>query len=173
MPRVLTRILVAAAAGLFLLVGVSIWSALMDPETEELNGEEIAGFIENQMLELPEDEQIEVLQDMELLVLADDVGVFRQAAAEASTIDAVAALPEVEPQALDEFVNGEISKKFPYVWPYVLSGSIYALGQIRGAEPIVAFYNPYFDVAKRAGGGAARRGRAISTRAGGSAARRG
>ena len=59
----------------------------------------------------------------------------------------VAELPQVAPGALQVLLEGEISTQFPLIWPYVVAGSFTVIGNALGNDPIVAFYNPYFDVA--------------------------
>ena len=59
----------------------------------------------------------------------------------------MAQLAQVTPGALREFVDGEISAQYPYIWSYILAGSFPVIGNALGEDPIVAFYNPYFDLA--------------------------
>lgn len=84
---------------------------------------------------------------MQLLALDYEVEKFRAGAVVASDTKTLAELPEVTSGAFQEFFKGEISAKFPYIWPYVIAGSFTVMGNALGDEPVVAFYNPYFDVA--------------------------
>lgn len=86
-------------------------------------------------------------QQMQVVALSGDLESFRQGAVMVSSSQAIAALPEVMPGAFDEFLKGEVSAKFPLIWPYVIAGSFIVTGDALGQDPVVAFYNPFFDVA--------------------------
>jgi hypothetical protein len=84
---------------------------------------------------------------LQLATVGREVEKFRASAAAASDTKAMSALPAVAPGALQDLGKGEISARFPYLWPYVMAGSAIVIGNSLGNEPVVAFYNPYFDVA--------------------------
>src|SRR4051812_14354943 len=83
---------------------------------------------------------------LQLAMLDRDVESFRTSAAKASDIGTMTTLPGVAPGALQELGKGQISAKFPVLWPYVMAGSCSVIGNSLADEPVVAFYNPYFDV---------------------------
>jgi len=44
-------------------------------------------------------------------------------------------------------LDGEVSQNYPYIWSYFLAGSFPIFGHALSDSPIIAYYNPYFDLA--------------------------
>lgn len=84
---------------------------------------------------------------VQLATLGRDVESFRAGAAAAADTKSMSALPGVAPGALQDLGKGQISSRFSHLWPYVMAGCSTVIGNSLGDEPVVAFYNPYFDVA--------------------------
>jgi len=136
-----------------LIAGVWVYrvSATWEPDmTSFLSDEDVVTlqvFLDRHTLEGAKNEPSEAVDGMQMLALGYDAGQFRDDAVETSTIKAMAELPQVAPGALQDLLEGEVSAEFPLIWPYVMSGSFMVIGNSLGTDPIVAFYNPYFDVA--------------------------
>lgn len=149
LPKISRRLRLTLIVGFsvfFLAFSILVASHLVPDEIDE---EELARFdalIEYRMKPEPRGEPSEEVQQMQLLTLDYDVSNFRDNAARATDMKDVAALPEVIDGALDKFLTGEVSSRLPLVWPYLIAGSVTVVGNAFGDEPIVAFYNPYFDV---------------------------
>ena len=84
---------------------------------------------------------------LQLTTLDSAVEHFRAGAVGAADTKTLTNLPEVAPGALQDLMRGQVSAKFPYIWPYVISGSFFVIGNSLSDDPVVAFYNPWFDVA--------------------------
>lgn len=144
--RIILAIPVILASGL-LLAGFLTWLTAVPTTPDGDDAESAQAVFKQQMLKAPETDPAKTADELQLLALGNEVGKFRDGAVTASDTKAMAQLPEVAPGALQDFLKGEISAKFPIIWPYVISGSFIVMGNALGDEPIVAFYNPYFDVA--------------------------
>jgi hypothetical protein len=142
--RLIAALVVIPILG-FLCYGFFIWrdaernappqSALEDPRT----------FVQQRVA--LRDDATDAANCLQLATLGRDVESFRASAAAASNMKTMTALPAVAPGALQDLGKGEISSRFPYVWPYIMAGCATVIGNSLGDEPVVAFYNPYFDVA--------------------------
>lgn len=84
---------------------------------------------------------------LQLTTLDAAVEHFRAGAVGAADTKTLTMLPEVAPGALQDLLTGKITPKYPLIWPYVISGSFFVIGNSLSDEPVVAFYNPWFDVA--------------------------
>jgi len=145
--RLLVKICLWSFGGFLLYFVLLVWSYLIpDPELEAMEQRYDALF-EYRTLPEPRPEPTEALDQTQLLFLDNEVEQFRQAAAVVASPAALDGLPQVVPGAFAEFLKGEISTKFPLIWPYVFAGSSIVIGNALGDEPVAAFYNPYFDVA--------------------------
>lgn len=133
--------------GLVVLVDPSISKSEVTPSSADFNAGLSQALVnwQQQKIKSPVDEK--TLDDAQLRLLEATVEQFRQSAIVAAKTTSIAQLPQVTPGALEDFVNAEISKQFPYIWSYLLSGSFPVFGQSLGDNPIVAYYNPYFDLA--------------------------
>lgn len=146
------RKLVYSALILFFLLFLSFFSLKVVDEYQKGVAqtpmrEKIAAFNAYHLSPEPRGAPSREMEMLQILVVEGVSGDFRQAAVMVQDTQSLANLPQVMPGAFGEFLQGEVSAKFPLIWPYVLSGSSVVLGNTLSAEPIVAFYNPYFDVA--------------------------
>jgi hypothetical protein len=129
----------------FLSFGYLVWLEIQPEEYYESDVDRVASFLSYKLQDAPEAVPDTDAQQMQVIALTTDVESFREAAVMLSDPQAVAALPQVMPGAFDAFLKGEVSAKFPLIWPYVIAGSFTVTGEALGEEPVVAFYNPYFD----------------------------
>ena len=136
----------------FLIYGVVLWRLAatseldMTAELIDYDDQEARVLLEQQM-NTPNSEPSEAVDDAQLLLLAYDVEKFRDGTVFSPSTKAIAELSQVMPGVFNELLEGEISTKFPIIWPYVMAGSFVVIGNTLGDDPIVAFYNPYFDIA--------------------------
>jgi len=137
-------VLLGSFLAFFILLVISY--CIPDPDHEAME-ERFEALIEYRMQEEPKSEPSEEIDNMQLIALDFEVRQFRQAVAMVKDTKGISELPQVLPGALDSFLSGEISSSFPLIWPYAFSGSSMVIGHALGDEPVVAFYNPYFDVA--------------------------
>ena len=127
-----------------------VWRECASTEIGDMDRDGIdafAGFLAYRLKEGPKGSPSQEVGDTQLIALGHDVEKFRGAAVMVDDTKALAGLPEVAPGAFDDFLKGEISAKFPFIWPYVIAGSLTMMANALGDEPVAAFYNPYFDVA--------------------------
>jgi hypothetical protein len=150
--RIVLIIALVVALGL-LISGVYLWrsvanrqpdmtSALNEPDIETLTA-----FLNRRTPGGANSEPSKAVDDLQLLFLGNDTEAFRVNAVMSSSASAMAELAQVSPGALQDILEGEITAEFPVIWPYVMAGSFIVLGNSLGNDPVVAFYNPYFDVA--------------------------
>ena len=145
--RLVGKVSLWLLGGFLLFFVLLVWSYLIpDPEMEAMETR-FDALIEYRMQPEPKAAPTEEIDQSQLLFLDYEVDRFRRAAAMVTDTAAIDGLPPVVPGAFGEFMKGEISAKFPVIWPYVIAGSSIVIGNALGDEPIVAFYNPYFDVA--------------------------
>lgn len=136
--------------GAFLVAAVLLtWLACMGraPAQQGFDAASVRSFLEKKMVKVPESETVTEMDDLQVLALGRDVGEFRDGAVLSASVAALGKLPRVRPGVFREFENGEISRRFPPIWPYVFAGSFIVLGEALGDDPVVAFFNPFFDVA--------------------------
>jgi hypothetical protein len=148
--RLIAAVVVVLVLG-FLCYGFFIW------RNAARNAPQQAAVEKHSVLDNPRafvEQQVAVGADamdaancLQLATLGRDVESFRAGAAAASNTKTMIALPAVAPGALQDLAKGQISARFPYLWPYVMAGCSTVIGNALGDEPVVAFYNPYFDVA--------------------------
>ena len=129
----------------FLVYGFCIWLNSTAPNPNGLAAEDPRALFEQQV-KATGDAQT-AADSLQLLALDADVEKFRAGAMTAADTKAMTELPDAAPGALQDFLRGPISAKFPYLWQYVVSGAFIVIGNSLGDDPVVAFYNPYFDVA--------------------------
>lgn len=129
----------------FLVYGFCIALTSTAPKQSSLAAEDPRAFFEQQA-KATGDAQT-TADCLQLVALDSDVEKFRAGAIRAADTKAITELREAAPGALQDFLHGKISARLPYIWPYVISGSFIVIGNALGDEPVVAFYNPYFDVA--------------------------
>ncbi len=141
------RILIAILACGFISFGILVGYECLHPGMDKTDVERIGAFFAYRMQSGPKGEPSPEVGATQLLALDYAVGKFRGGAVMVSDTKGIAGLPEVTPGAFQDFFKGKISAKFPYIWPYVIAGSFTVMGNTMGDEPVVAFYNPYFDVA--------------------------
>ncbi len=152
LPRLVIIVISIIVSG-FLVSGVVKWRLAaaarqaMTSEPTNFDADKARVFLDQHLLKESKSEPSEAVDDMRLLLLGYDVEKFRDAAVMVSETKAMTELPQLMPGAVDVLLEGEISRKFPYIWPYVMAGSFIVIGNSLAEEPIVAFYNPYFDVA--------------------------
>jgi hypothetical protein len=154
----LSRIIIIVIVSALLLSGVSIWLTTDISEQEAIWEQEmkseLAAFdpatvrssLTEYLLKEPKVEPSEAVDDMKLLLLGYDIEQFRDDAIKVSETKAITELPQVTPGVLQGLLGSEITAQFPFIWSYIMAGSITVLGNTLSDEPIVAFYNPYFDV---------------------------
>lgn len=128
----------------FILLVVSY--CIPDPE-EEAMAARFDALIEYRMQEEPRSEPTEEIDNTQLIALDFEMRQFRQGVAMVKDTGGISELSQVLPGAFEPFQGGEVSTKFPLLWPYAFSGSSMVIGNALSGEPVVAFYNPYFDVA--------------------------
>lgn len=124
----------------------AIWEQEMKSELAAFDSATVRTSLTEYMLKEPKSEPSESVDEMKLLLLGYDVEQFRDGAIKVSKTKAITELPQVTPGVLQGLLGSEISAQFPYIWSYIMAGSITVLGNTLSDEPIVAFYNPYFDV---------------------------
>ncbi len=100
-----------------------------------------------QQLKIDSPADAQALDDAQLLLLEATAEKFRNTAFIDTATTGIAPFEQVVPGALEDLVNGEISQAFPHIWSYLLAGSFPVFGYALGDLPIVAYYNPYFDLA--------------------------
>ncbi len=136
------------AVGSTILMGLSIAGVGVAQSDGGFNADTVRAFLQKEVVTPEKEERPKyVVDDIQMILLSQDIDRFRRAAIIESTVDAMANLPEVMPGTLKAFQEGDISTTYPYIWPYVLAGSSVMVGNSLGDDPVVAFYNPYFDVA--------------------------
>jgi hypothetical protein len=121
--------------------------AIMAPPPADLDGDRVAALLHLRKLQGTGSEPTKVVDELQLVILGHDVEEFRDGAVALSVTKAMSELPQVAPGALQDFVKGEVSVRFPFIWSYVMAGSFIVMGDTLADNPVVAFYNPYFDVA--------------------------
>jgi len=89
----------------------------------------------------------QALQKAQLILLEATAEHFRTHSVTASEISNMSQFQQVRPGALARLLNAEISQTYPYIWSYLLAGSFPLFGHGLSDSPIVAYYNPYFDLA--------------------------
>jgi hypothetical protein len=150
--RLVIIVVAVVAAGIF-LAGVVMWrlaaTAQLDPTIAptDFDVSRVQAFLERHMLKVPRSEPSRAVDDLQLLLVGNDVVEFRKGAVMVSETKAMTQLAQVTPGALQELLEGRISAKYPYIWSYVMAGSFIVIGNSLSDDPVVAFYNPYFDVA--------------------------
>jgi hypothetical protein len=139
--------------GAFLVYGFYIWLTYTPAKqtvTSSKRGtgtEDFRALFEREVKLAGPGEAESAADSVQLLAIDSSIENFRAGAVRAADMKAVTALPEVAPGALQELLRGQISAKFPYIWPYLIAGSFVVMGNTLGDQPVVAFYNPYFDIA--------------------------
>ena len=146
-PRRRGKILLAILASCLLAFAFLVWRECLPTKMDAAEADKFGAFLQYRLQPEPKGEPTKEVDDMQLLTLDYDVEKFRDGAVIASDTQGLAGLPQVTPGAFQEFFKGQVSAKFPYIWPYVIAGSFTVMGNALGDEPVVAFYNPYFDVA--------------------------
>ncbi len=146
-PRRVIHYFFLTLLGVFVVYFVLlVWSyTIPDPDVEAF-AVRIDDLIEYRMQPDPKDAPSVEIDETQLLILDNEAEQFRQAAVMVPDTKSLSELPQVMPGAFDEFFKGEISAKFPLLWPFVISGSSMIIGNALGDEPVVAYYNPYYDV---------------------------
>lgn len=146
-------LVLALICGAFLLYGFYIWLTYTPSRQTIASGQHATGtedfraLFDREVKLAGEGQAQSAADSVQLLAIDSAVEKFRAGAVHASDMKAVTALPEVAPGALQDVSRGQISAKFPYIWPYVIAGSFVVMGNALADEPVVAFYNPYFDIA--------------------------
>jgi hypothetical protein len=130
----------------FLVYGFCIWLTSSTPKSVDGIKDPRAFFAQYVKTAGAGDAQT-MADALQLTALDSNVENFRAGAVTASNTQAMTKLPEVAPGALQDLLHGQISTKFPATWPYLISGSFIVIGNSLSDEPVVAFYNPWFDVA--------------------------
>lgn len=100
----------------------------------------VRSFLEKRTIHVPKAEPASAEDDQRMLTLGVAIVEFRSKAVTKSNIG------DAENIALDVFRESKVSRKFPYIWPYIVAGSFYVGGNSLSDEPIAALYNPYYDV---------------------------
>jgi hypothetical protein len=148
MPALLRRLISVLGIVIlgFLIYGFCIWLTSSTPKTVDGTKDPRAFF--TQYVKTASAGDAENMADaLQLTALDSAVESFRAGAVGAADTNAMTKLPEVAPGALQDLLRGQVSEKFPYIWPYVISGSFFVIGNSLSDDPVVAFYNPWFDVA--------------------------
>lgn len=89
----------------------------------------------------------QALQKAQLILLEATADHFRIHSVIAPEINNMSQFQQVTPGALAGLQNSEISQSYPYIWSYLLAGSFPVFGHGLSDSPVVAYYNPYFDLA--------------------------
>jgi len=108
--------------------------------------EALAAFLQQRALQGQAREPSQAADDLQVRLLSSDAEQFREEAVRVSDTTAMTELSQVSSGALQDLLEGEVSSQFPYIWPYVMAGSFNVIGNALGDDPIIGFYNPYFDV---------------------------
>ena len=147
MPALLRRLISVLGIVIlgFLIYGFCILLNAIAAKRSGLTAEDPRAFFEQQVKATGDAQN--ATDCLQLVALDSDVEKFRAGAIRAADTKTFTELPEAAPGALQDFLHGKISAKLPYIWQYVISGSFIVIGNALGDEPVVAFYNPYFDVA--------------------------
>ena len=148
MPALLRRLISVLGIVIlgFLIYGFCIWLTSSTPKTVDGTKDPRAFFTQYVKTASAGDAE-NMAYALQLTALDSAVESFRAGAVGAADTNAMTKLPEVAPGALQDLMRGQVSAKFPYIWPYVISGSFFVIGNSLSDDPVVAFYNPWFDVA--------------------------
>src|SRR5436853_6749858 len=149
MPALLRRLISILGIVIlgFLVYGFWIWLSYPNSENSSAQTEDFRALYRRQVQAIGEGEAQTAADSVQLVALDSAVERFRNGAVSASDTKTMTTLPEVAPGALADLLGGAISAKYPHIWPYVISGSFIVIGNSLSDDPIVAFYNPWFDVA--------------------------
>jgi hypothetical protein len=149
--RITLFVLAIAVAG-FLVSAVVAWRVVANPEPEpvstsnDVGSDRLAAFLQRRNLATAAGDSGKSQAAARVLQFSNAVGEFRERAVRSVDTAAMLKLPRVEPGALRDLLGTEMSLEFPYIWPYVLAGSFYVIGNVLSEDAIAGFYNPYFDV---------------------------
>ena len=144
--RLVSVLVVIPAFGL-LVYGFCIWLTSTAPKQTEVASGDLRTTFERQLKAAGEGQAQTVADSVQLVALDSDVNNFRVGAVKSADTKTMTELPEVAPGALQDLLRGQVSAKYPHIWPYIISGSFIVIGNSLGDDPVVAFYNPWFDVA--------------------------
>jgi len=86
------------------------------------------------------------LDDARLLLLEVTAEHFRQNAFITTETPTGTSFQQVAPKALQDMLNGKVSQAYPHLWSYLMAGAFPVFGYALGDFPVVAYYNPYFDL---------------------------
>ncbi len=111
------------------------------------DADSVRSFLEKRMVHVPQSEPASVDDDYRMLVLGIALNEFRETAVLSARIDVAEQFSDSTSGALKALQEGEFSSQLSFLWPYVIAGSFYVVGNSLSDEPIAALYNPYFDVA--------------------------
>jgi hypothetical protein len=148
MIKLLTRCayVTGFAVAALLVYGFWIWLSYPKSAHSTSRTEDFPSLFQQQLQVAGEGEAQTAVDSVQLVALDSAVERFRKRAVTASDTKAMTTLADVAPGALDDLLRGPVTAKYPYVWPYVLSGSYIVIGAALSDDPVVAFYNPWFDI---------------------------
>lgn len=141
-------ILLGLYLGALLLYGLAI---ILNPETYSKSVgidqrlSQAQETLRQKKIESPSD--VEVLEKAQLRLLEATAEHFRIHAIIAAKAADISQLQQVKSGAIQGLLNGEVSQSYPYIWSYFLAGSFPIFGHALSDNPIIAYYNPYFDLA--------------------------
>lgn len=145
--RLLGALTMTFVAGLILMgYLIARGTSMAPPPPVDLDGERVAALLHLRQLQGTGSEPAQEVDDLQMQILGHDVEEFRDGAATLPLTKSMSELPQVAPGALQDFGRGGLSAKFPFIWSYVMAGSFIVMGDTLADNPVVAFYNPYFDV---------------------------
>jgi len=134
--------------GVLLLYGLAI---ILNPETYSKSVDidqrlsQAQETLRQKKIESPLD--VKVLEKAQLHLLEATAEHFRVHAVIAAKAADISQLKQVTPGAIQGLLEGEVSQSYPYIWSYFLAGSFPIFGHALSDSPIIAYYNPYFDLA--------------------------
>ncbi len=141
-------ILLGLYLGALLLYGLAI---ILNPETYSKSVDidqrlsQAQETLRQKKIESPSD--VKVLEKAQLRLLEATAEHFRIHAVIAAKAADISQLQQVKPGAIQGLLDGEVSQSYPYIWSYLLAGSFPIFGHALSDSPIIAYYNPYFDLA--------------------------
>ncbi len=141
-------ILLGLYLGILLFQGLAI---ILNPETYSKSVDidqrlsKAQETLRQQKIESPSDEK--ALEKAQLRLLETTAEHFRVHAVIAAKAVDISQFKQVKFGAMQGLLDGEVSQNYPYIWSYFLAGSFPIFGHALSDSPIIAYYNPYFDLA--------------------------
>jgi len=137
---------VAACILALFVYGFFVWLTTETPTPASVRAKDPKALFDHLVKTAGPDQGQDAVDATQLITLDSNVESFRSAAVNAADTKTLTHLPEVAPGALQDLLSGPVSAKYPHIWPYIISGSFIVMGNALSDDPVVAFYNPWFDV---------------------------